>query len=115
MNTTPQDRLVLEVTAIRVEQLKTLPRRLQVSVAGTVQSPGWSNPQLVPYTYVQAPPDGIYDYDFVATPPTDVTSKAITPIRLRTELPAEGVNGLRIHATQNFLEEVFDQYEAPVS
>jgi hypothetical protein len=39
----------------------------------TVPSAGWKNLQLIPYLYPIAPPDGIYEFDFVATPPPDVT------------------------------------------
>lgn len=103
MHSKPQHEQVHEATGLRVERLHTYPPRLQVSVAGSVLSTGWTNPHLVPYTYVQAPPDGVYDYDFVATPPDSIVAKAISPIRLRTELPAEGVNGIRIHAATNSL------------
>lgn len=115
MNTKPQYQQVHQVTGVRVERLHTFPARLQVMVAGTVQSTGWANPQLVPFTYVQAPPDGVYDYYFVATPPSGITAKLISPIRLRTELPAEGVNGLRIHAATNSVEELFNPQPVPLA
>jgi hypothetical protein len=66
------------------------------------------NPQLAPYTYVQAPPDGVYDFDFVATPPKTIGGKVVTPIRLQTELPGEGVNGIRVHAALNAKEVIFN-------
>lgn len=97
---------VLEVTEINLAILESFPPRLQISVFGTVTSTGWSNPQLVPYTYVQAPPDGIYDFDFMAEPPKGVAAKVISPIRFRTELPAEGIKGIRVHASLNFKEAI---------
>ncbi len=69
---------------------------------------------MIPYTYVQAPPDGIYDFDFVATPPAVVMDKVITPIRLRTELPAAGVRGIRVHAALNVREALLQPEQAPV-
>ncbi len=105
MNITSSIHKVLKVTEIELTYLKTFPpARLQVTVFGTVPSPGWTRPRLVPYTYVQAPPDGIYDFDFVATPPADIVAKVITPIRVRIQLPAEGVNGIRVHASLNTKE-----------
>ncbi len=116
MNTKPEYRQVHEVTGLRVERLHTFPPSLQVAVAGTVQSSGWTNPQLIPFTYVQPPPDGVYDYYFVATPPDGgIVSKVISPIRLRTELPAGGVNGIRIHSATNSLEEIFNPQPAPAA
>lgn len=101
---TPSTQPILEITEIHLALLESFPAKLRITVLGTVPSPGWSNPQLVPYTYVQAPPDGIYDFDFVATPPPDIVTKVITPIRTRTEVPAAGIKGVRIHASLNVKE-----------
>jgi hypothetical protein len=92
---------VLEVTDVDLEVLKTSPPRLQVIVKGTVPSAGWKNPQLISYLYLIAPPDGIYEFDFVAMPPPDVTEQVMTPIQLVTELPVQEVKGLRVYASLN--------------
>lgn len=49
---------ILEVTEVRVASLRILPQQDQISATGTVSSSGWSNPQLIPYTYIQPPPMG---------------------------------------------------------
>jgi hypothetical protein len=67
----------------------------------------------MPYTYVQAPPDGIYDFDFVAIPPKDSTAQVITPIRLRTELSTQGVNGIRVYASLNAKEALVNAADSP--
>ena len=113
MNITPSTQKVLEVTDLAVHVVESFPPQLHVSVFGTTPSPGWTNPHLVPFTYVQAPPDGIYDFDFVATPPTGIVTKVISPIRLQADLPGEGVNGIRIHASLNFKEVILNTAEAP--
>lgn len=95
---------ILEITEINVRVLESFPPQLQVTVFGTVPSTGWSNPQLIPYTYVQAPPDGIYDFDFVATSPRDISTPVISPIRVRNTLSGQGVKGIRVHASLNFKE-----------
>jgi hypothetical protein len=104
---------ILEITEMNVRVLESFPPQLQVSVFGTVPSTGWSNPQLLPYTYVQAPPDGIYDFDFVATPPRAISAQVISPIRLRTILPGQGVKGIRVHASLNSREVLLDLEHSP--
>jgi hypothetical protein len=63
---------------------QTVNKSKQITASGTVPSAGWSNPQLAPYTYVQAPPDGIYDFDFVATPPKEFTGLPLIEIFTKT-------------------------------
>jgi hypothetical protein len=94
---------ILEVTEVRLLVLKSFPPQLQIAASGTVPTSGWSNPQLVPYNYVQAPPDGIYDFDFVATPPQDIVTEVITPIRAQYTWPTfpQELVGVRIHSSTN--------------
>jgi hypothetical protein len=99
---------VFEITNLHVGILESFPPQYEVTVRGTVTSAGWTNPQLRPYTYVQAPPDGVYDFDFVATPPQGVATQVITPIRLKVVLPGEGINGIRVHAAQNSKEAIMN-------
>jgi hypothetical protein len=99
---------VFEITDLRVGVLESFPPQYEVTVRGAVTSTGWTNPQLRPYTYVQAPPDGVYDFDFVATPPKEVATQVITPIRLRVVLPGADINGIRVHAAQNSKEVIMN-------
>jgi hypothetical protein len=93
---------VLEVTEVKLVVLE-IPPQLQITASGTVSSAGWSNPQLVPYTYVQAPPDEIYDFDFVATPPKEAAPQVVTPIRAKYVWKAfpQELKGVRVHASTN--------------
>jgi hypothetical protein len=97
----PPVQRVLEVTEIDLVILKTSPLRSQIIVKGTVLSAGWKNPQLIPCLYLTAPPDDIYEFDFVAMPPPSINEQVITPIQLRTELFVQGVKVLRIYALLN--------------
>ena len=108
---TPQQ--VLEISELHVSILESFPPQLRVTVYGTTSSPGWTEPQLVPYTYVQDPPDGIYDFDFMAIPPTGIITKVVSPIRLVVNLPGEGVNGIRVHATLNSREVILNVADVP--
>ena len=94
---------ILEVTQVSLSVLKSFPPQLQIVASGTVPTTGWSNPLLVPYTYIQAPPDGIYDFVFVATPPQDVVAEVITPIRAQYIWPTfpQELVGVRIHSSTN--------------
>lgn len=104
---------ILEITGIEVVILESFPLQFKFLVSGTVPSAGWSNSQLVPYSYVQAPIDGIYDFDFVATPPRDTSTPVISPIQGRTILLDRGVKGIRVHASLNFREFLLDLEDSP--
>ena len=60
--------LVLAITAIETVREDGVAPQVHSTVDGTVPSTGWVLPRLAPYTYVQAPPDGLYEFDFVALP-----------------------------------------------
>ncbi|NJK50696.1 hypothetical protein HC931_23555 [Candidatus Gracilibacteria bacterium] len=94
---------ILAIAEVNLFVLKSFPSQLQIVASGIAPTSGWSNPQLVPYTYVQAPPDGIYDFDFVATPPQDDVAEVITPIRAQYIWPIfpEELSGVRIHTSTN--------------
>lgn len=106
---------ILEVNEVKLAVLKSFPPQLQIAASGTVPSAGWSNPQLVPYTYVQAPPDGIYDFDFVAAPPKDVAAQVITPITVKYVWKAfsEDLRGVRVHASRNSQVALLDAEVSP--
>ena len=94
---------ILEITEVRLAVLESFPPQLQISASGTVPTAGWSDPQLKPHIHIQAPPDGIYGFDFVADPPEGVAAQVISAIEVTDvweNLP-EGVKGVRIHASQN--------------
>jgi hypothetical protein len=101
MNTTK----IYEIQDVQLSLLKTNPPKLRIVATGTVPTGAWSEPLLVPFVYIQAPPDGIYDFDFVATPPPPgtVVTQAITKISVEhivEGIPA-GLKGVRIHSSRN--------------
>ena len=73
--------LVLEITAIETVHKDGVAPQVQSPVYGTVPSTGWVQPRLAPSTDVQAPPDGLYECDFVAFPPQGGAAKVRIPIR----------------------------------
>ena len=113
MSNIPASTQIFEITDLHVGILESFPPQLDITVRGTVTSAGWTDPHLRPYTYVQAPPDGVYDFDCVATPPKGVATQVMTPIRLRVVLPGAGINGIRVHAVQNSQEVILKPTGAP--
>ena len=101
---------VYDVKSVRLFTHKSSQPILNISAFGTVPTGGWSDASLVPHVYVQPPPDGIYDFDFVATPPEGNAPQVLMPIPVCstiTEIP-EGMRGVRIHASTNSVVALFD-------
>ena len=73
---------------------------------GEVVSEGWTNPRLLPYTFVQSPEDGIWDFDFAADAPDGNVPQVITSIRAEYLMRGvtEGSKGVRVHASANIIE-----------
>ena len=74
-----------------------------IQVIGTVSSGGWSSPHLSPWIYITPPPDGIWSFDLVATPPSGVAATVISPIAANAVIPnpPPWLKGVRIHASAN--------------
>ena len=95
-------KLVMKVNAASVMVVKS-PRGLRLCAVGTVPTAGWTKPTLKPVVYVQAPPDGIYDFDFEATPPSGIVIQRLTMVRAFKVWPnaPKSVKGVRIHGAKN--------------
>ena len=97
---------VLSVEEVRLAILKSNPPQLSIFARGTVRTGGWTNPELVEVIYIVPPADGIYEYEFVATPPTGPATEALTPIEAETvrhSIPPE-LKGVRVKAETNSKE-----------
>jgi hypothetical protein len=90
---------ILEVQDILVV-LENNPPVLIMKASGTVTSSGWKNPKLVPHSFDPPPPDGIYDFDFLAEEPSDISLPVVIPIEatLKLESIPDNLKGIRIHA-----------------
>jgi hypothetical protein len=106
---------ILEVAEIELAVLESFPPKLRITASGTVPTGGWSNPKLDPYIYIQAPLDGIYDFNFVADPPEGVATQVISPIEATfiMENLTSDVKGVRIHASQNSKTALLDDSGQP--
>ena len=94
---------ILEIINVHISILESFPPQLRIVASGNVPTESWSDLRLVPYIYIQPPPDGIYDFDFVADPPEGVVAQVISPIDAVYAWKSfpEGLKGVRIHASQN--------------
>lgn len=83
-----------------------------IKASGTVTSSGWKNSMLVPHNFDSPPPDGIYDFDFVAEPPKDISIPVLMPIgaTLKLESIPENFKGIRIHGgNSNYKEKIMTE------
>lgn len=75
-----------------------------VIATGQVPTRGWDNPVLVAHVYIQPPADGIYDYTFLATPPSGPVQQVLSRIEVKeTVAGPEGFQGVRIHSATDSL------------
>ena len=100
----PKDpELIAEITDIQLDLLDSKPLQLVITVNGNTTSAAWTDPKLQQYTYIAPPADGIYDFSFLAVPPSEPSASVITPIMVTHILSPLGadVKGVRIHAKNN--------------
>lgn len=103
----PVSKKVLRVDSIGLQILKSMPPTLSIVATGVVPTTGWHNGRLIAYVYVQAPPDGIYDFDFVADPPMGPAGQIVLPIvgaNTWHDYPQD-LKGVRVHASVNKKEQ----------
>jgi len=76
-----------------------------VTATGEVPTSGWSAARLAPRFYVQPPPDGVWDFDFLADTPQEMVLQIHLSVTAQTNLGApDWLRGIRIHdATSPFM------------
>jgi hypothetical protein len=94
-------RKVLEIRDVEVAALED--GRVLVRARGLVPALGWSAPELVPYTTIAPPRDGIHEFDFVAEAPDAGSPSVIDALVAELRVRAKGVVGVRVHGSLNAL------------
>jgi hypothetical protein len=97
---------VYQVDSVELSTIKTEPPQLQIVAHGTVRTGGYTNGTLIEIVYIQPPEDGIWEYDFVADPPSGPSTDALTPIQaetIRSSIP-DGLKGIRVRGETNSAE-----------
>ncbi|MEM1406213.1 MAG: hypothetical protein AAGG59_05520, partial [Bacteroidota bacterium] len=91
---------VFEVKEVNISILESLPPQLLIEASGIASSSGWSKPTLVP---TGSQKDGIYEFDFMADPPTGISLTVLTPIEgshVIQDIPTD-LKGVKVVAKQN--------------
>jgi hypothetical protein len=108
---------VYSVNGVFVDILKSNPPCLQIVAIGTVNSGGWTNARLEPAIYFAPPADGIWDFDFKATPPKWVGAASMGFVTVTAKfLWRDGIDvdlsilkGVRVRAATNTVEKRLDE------
>lgn len=84
------------------------PSQLRVTANGEVPTGGWTGPALRRRTYVAAPADSIWEYDFVATPPAGMATQVITPMTAEDTWAdySQSIIGIRVYGEGSGIKEV---------
>lgn len=93
---------VKEVAAAQVDDY------MVITVDAVAPTPGYTDLSLRPFNYIQAPPDGIYDFTAVGKPPGGVVAMHTQPVRYKYRWRGLGPNvrGVRVHAGDSAVEAV---------
>jgi hypothetical protein len=103
--------LIYEVDNVTITYIKRNPPEYRIDATGKTTTAGWSKSELSAVVYIQPPPDGIYDYHFVAEPPSGMSSQLLTPISAQKVLEKmpNGFRGVRVRATSNTKEALLEE------
>ena len=99
-------KLVREVTDVSITFLEKQPPIMVVQASGNVPTGGWSNAGLSRAVYITPPADGIQDYEFMATPPSEMATDVISQVKGSDswDNPPDWVQGVRVKAATNSME-----------
>jgi hypothetical protein len=73
-------RQIYRADSVELTEIKSSPPQINITAYGTATSADWSRTELVPFIYVQNPPDGIFDFEFVAEPPPGQSAQVLTSL-----------------------------------
>jgi hypothetical protein len=96
--------VIMRVDAVRLWITRAAPR-MHIEASGTVNTGGWTHPELSPVDHGQAPSDGVYEFAFVAEPPQGPATQALSPIAATytAENPPADLKAIRVIASENSL------------
>jgi hypothetical protein len=99
----PHRATVWRVDDVHAMLQKTDPPQVLVKVRGQTTSSGWTNPEFVPFVYVNPPKDGIYEFMLTADRPGGIVLPVLTDFNaeLVWRNPPPDIRGVRIHAVEN--------------
>ncbi|WP_136623648.1 hypothetical protein [Bradyrhizobium centrolobii] len=104
---------IYDVKSAIIRILKSDPPQIVVLADGRAPTTGWTNPTLGAWYYIDAPEDGIQDFDFTAGAPNGFSVPVLTPISADAVVARDPANywgkgkplvGVRIHSRTNTIE-----------
>lgn len=96
---------IFQIKEVELLILESFPPQLMINVSGFASTSGWTQPEL--RVDDNDPSDGVYEYEFVATPPRGIALQVLTPITASLhlgEIPQD-FKGVKIHASSNSVEQ----------
>jgi hypothetical protein len=102
MKNDAKQQVIHEVDSVNAKFVALNKVSILINATGKTNTNGWKNPQLVPVVYIQAPPDRIWDYSFVAEQP-EAANDVMTPVSASYQWnnPPGDVAGVRVIAKKN--------------
>ncbi len=111
----PRADVVASIGAVSAAPLASESPQIEVTVSGELSTGGWSEPQLVPVTYIVAPYDGIWEVYVMAIPPEEMATQVITPYEAKVALSAgEDVIGYRLISADGCVTLLLQASDLPV-
>ena len=75
---------------------------LVLEAHGQVLTTGYTHPKLEPHVYFIPPADGIYEFDFVITPPTGIVGDVVLPkVAFYEWEKPQGFKGAKVYGENN--------------
>lgn len=101
-------KLIFVVNTVELDIMKSDPPQLTIIAKGQVNTGGWTDPVLVLKEMI--PPDGMYEFDFCATPPdpTSYVPQVMVDVEAKYVMQAitEDLKGVKVVAETNSVSEV---------
>lgn len=97
------DNHVMTIVSAKLD-IPRIPHTLQMTVSAKVRTAGWKNGRFSPRVYIQPPPDGVYEVNVIADPPTGIVPQVITPMVIQapwTNYPEAHLKGVKFIAATN--------------
>lgn len=103
--------LIDSIEKIQVSLIKTNPSILQLHASGFVSTSGWQNGQLILKSTRHDLFNGLWKFDFIANPPSDIYLNVLTPIEAIYEFADIPKRSIRmvVSSMTNSEELLYDQ------
>jgi hypothetical protein len=89
------------------EKTGTKPDTLLIVALGVEKTGEWRSAELVPYSYVVPPADGLWEFDFSLIDRSSTPTDVITPIfaiHAWRDFPVDTLKGITVHGKHNSLK-----------